>query len=89
MIRSIAAWAVFALMATSLVAFSDFAPQVAASETTSLAKGNRLVTRSVADICSHQVWPHFDASCLRHAGSTALVKQARLVSGPPTEQFRR
>src|SRR5438270_12799017 len=89
MIRPITAWAIFALMATSLVAFSDFTPQVAASETTTLAKGSRLVTRPAAEICSHQVWPHFDASCLRQAGSTALVKQARLVSGPPTEQFRR
>jgi hypothetical protein len=89
MIRSITAWAIFALMATSLVAFSDFAPQVAASETTILAKGNRLVTRPVAEICSHQVWPHFDESCLRQAGSTAPVEQARLVSEPPIKQFRR
>jgi hypothetical protein len=89
MIRSLTAWAIFALLATLLAAFSGFAPQVAASETATLAKGNRLAIHSATEICSHQVWPHFDASCLRRAGSSALVQQARLVSVSPDKQSRR
>ena len=89
MIKSFTAWAIFALLATLLAAFSDFAPQVAASETTTLAKGNRLAIHSIAEICSHQVWPHFDTSCLRRAGSSAVVQQVRLVSASPGEQSRR
>lgn len=29
--------------------------------------------------CSNQVWPDFDASCLRVSGSGAPVQQVRLV----------
>jgi len=87
--RSFTAWAIFALLATSLIAFSGFAPQVEARETVTQTKADRLVIHSAAEICSHQVWPDFDASCLRHAGSSALVRQARLVSAPSIKQSRR
>jgi len=82
MSKSLIAWALFALMAAMMIAFSGFAPQVEARETVVSIKGDRLLIRPVARNCSQQVWPNFDASCLRHAGSSALVQQARLVSAP-------
>jgi hypothetical protein len=57
-----------------------FAPQVEASETVALAKADRLELRLVAKDCSQQVWPNFEASCLRRGESQLMVREARLVT---------
>jgi hypothetical protein len=78
MIKSLTALAIFALLGASVVALPGFAPQVEASETVALAKADRLDVRPIAPNCSQQVWPNFDASCLRK-GET-MVREARLVT---------
>ncbi|MHB8270135.1 hypothetical protein [Bradyrhizobium sp.] len=78
MIKSLAALAIFAVLGTSVIALPGFAPQVEASETAALAKGDRLDVRPTAQNCSQQVWPNFDASCLRKG--EVMVREARLVT---------
>jgi hypothetical protein len=80
MIKSLTALAIFAVLGASVVALPGFAPQVEASETIALAKGDRLDIRSAAKNCSQQVWPNFEASCLRHGKSQVKVREARLVT---------
>jgi hypothetical protein len=78
MIKSLTALAIFAILGASVIALPGFAPQVEASETAALAKGDRLEVRSIALNCSQQVWPNFDASCLRKG--EVMVREARLVT---------
>jgi hypothetical protein len=80
MIKSLTALAIFALLGASVVALPGFAPQVEASETVALAKADRLDIRPVARDCSQQVWPNFEASCLRDGASGATFHEARLVT---------
>jgi hypothetical protein len=80
MIKSLAALAIFALLGALVIALPGFAPRVEARETAALAKADRLEIRSAAGNCAQQVWPNFDASCLRHAESSVLVREARLVT---------
>jgi hypothetical protein len=78
MMKSLSALAIFAFLGASVVALPGFAPQVEASETAALAKGDRLELRSAARNCSQQVWPDFDASCLRKGD--VMIREARLVT---------
>jgi hypothetical protein len=78
MIKSLTALAIFAILGASVIALPGFAPQVEASETAALAKADRLELRSAARNCSQQVWPDFDASCLRKGD--AMIREARLVT---------
>jgi hypothetical protein len=78
MIKSLTALAIFAILGASVIALPGFAPQVEASETAALTKGDRLEVRSIAPNCSQQVWPNFDASCLRKG--EVMVREARLVT---------
>ena len=78
MIKSLTALAIFAILGASVIALPGFAPQVEASETAALAKGDRLEVRAIAQNCSQQVWPNFDASCLRKG--EVMVREARLVT---------
>ena len=80
MIKSFAAFGIFALLGASVMALPGFAPNVEASEVAALAKGDRLAIRSVPVNCSKQVWPDFAASCLQNAGSDQKVVEARLVT---------
>jgi hypothetical protein len=80
MIKSLTALAILALLGASVVALPGFAPQVEASEAVALAKADRLAIRPVAPNCSQQVWPDFDASCLRQRQSGATFREARLVT---------
>jgi hypothetical protein len=82
MIKSIMTLAIFVLLGASVLALPAFAPEATAGETVALAKADRLPVRSVIQNCASQVWPNFDDSCLRNGDSGALVKQARLVTGP-------
>ena len=80
MIKALSAISAAALIATALTVLPGFAPQVEASVTQALAKGDRLDIRVVGKDCSQQAWPNFEASCLRGAGSKSLVKEARFVT---------
>jgi hypothetical protein len=78
MIKSLTVLAIIALLGASVIALPGFAPEVEASETVALAKADRLELRPVARNCSQQVWPNFDASCLRK--DEMMVREARLVT---------
>jgi hypothetical protein len=78
MIKSLTALAILAMLGASVIALPGFAPQVEASETAALAKGDRLELRSAARKCSQQVWPDFDTSCLRKGD--VMIREARLVT---------
>lgn len=80
MMKSLAALAIFALLGLSAIALPGFAPEVKAQETVALAKADRLAVAPVVRNCSGQVWPNFDASCLRNSESDVLVQEARLVT---------
>ena len=84
MIKSLSAIAFAALIATALTILPGFAPTVEASVPQALAKGDRLDIRTVGKDCSQQAWPNFEASCLRAAGSKALIREARLVTADRT-----
>jgi hypothetical protein len=79
MIKSLAAFAVFAVLGASVIALPWFAPKVEASEAVAFAKADRLAVRSVSQNCFKQVWPDFAAACLRN-GSSGAVVEARLVT---------
>ena len=80
MIKSLIALAIFGLLGAAVVAVPGFAPQVEAGEPVALAKGDRLDIRSVARICSRQVWPNFDTSCLRNSEPGVMIREIRLVT---------
>ena len=78
MIKSLAAFAVFAVLGASVIALPGFAPKVEASEAVALAKADRLEVRSLAPNCFKQVWPNFATACLRN--SSEAIVEARLVT---------
>ena len=80
MIKSFAAFGIFALLGAAVIALSGFAPKVEAREVAVLAKGDRLAVRSASVDCSKQVWPNFAISCLQNAGSGQKIVEARLVT---------
>jgi hypothetical protein len=80
MIKAISAVAGAAFIAAALTVLPGFAPQVEASVPLPLAKGDRLEVKQVGRDCSEKAWPNFEASCLRSAGSTTIVREARLVT---------
>jgi hypothetical protein len=80
MIKSLTAFAIFAVLGASVIALPGFAPKVEASEPVALAKGDRRETRPVARNCSQQVWPNFDTSCLRNSEPGAVIREVRLVT---------
>jgi hypothetical protein len=84
MIKTLTAVALAACVAAALTILPGFAPTVEASVPQALAKADRLDIRPVGTDCSQQAWPNFEASCLRAAGSKALIRQARLVTADRT-----
>ncbi|SED16732.1 hypothetical protein [Bradyrhizobium erythrophlei] len=70
--------AVFGLLGAAVIATPGFAPQVAAGETSVLTKSDRLEISAVARNCSQQVWPCFDAQCLR--SDEAMVPESSTVT---------
>ena len=80
MIKSLAAFAIFAVLGTSVVALPWFAPKAEAGETLVLAKSDRLEVRSFPQNCVKQIWPDFATACLRNSSSEASVVEARLVT---------
>jgi hypothetical protein len=79
MIKSFTALTLFALLGALVIALPGFSPQVKADEAIAFTKADRLVPGGVAGACSSQVWPNFDASCLR-SGSGVMVREVRLVT---------
>jgi len=79
MIKSLAAFAIFAVLGASVIALPGFAPKVEASEAVALAKADRLEVRPLAASCFKQVWPNFATACLRYSNAEAIV-EARLVT---------
>jgi len=79
MIKSLAAFAIFAVLGASVIALPGFAPEVEAKEAGALAKGDRLEVRSLAPDCLKQVWPNLATACLRNSNSEAII-EARLVT---------
>ena len=80
MIKSLSAFAIFALLGASVIALPGFAPAVKADEVVVLPKADRLALHSTAGNCASQVWPNIASSCLRDAGSGTAVREARLVT---------
>jgi hypothetical protein len=76
--NSLTSLAIFGLLGAAAIALPGFAPQVAAGETSVLAKSDRLELPTVARNCSQQVWSRFDAHCLH--GGEAMVREVRLVT---------
>ena len=76
--NSFTSLAIFGLLGAAVIALPGLAPQVAAGETSVLAKSERLELPTVARNCSQQVWPRFDAQCL-HSGEV-MVREVRLVT---------
>ena len=80
MIKSFAAFAIFAVLGASVISLPAFASKVEASEAVALAKADRLAVRSVPQNCFEQVWPDFATVCLRNSGSEAKIVEARPVT---------
>jgi hypothetical protein len=80
MIKSFAAFTVFAVLGASVVAVPWFAPKVEASEVVVLAKADRLAVRPRPQNCINQVWPNFATACLSNGGREANIVEARLVT---------
>jgi hypothetical protein len=80
MIQSITALAIFGFLGAAVVVLPDFVPRLDASETIVFVKGDRLNIRPIAQNCLQQVWPNFDASCLRSRESGLMISEARLVT---------
>jgi hypothetical protein len=80
MIKSLAALAVFGLLGTAVILLPEVAPPAQARESVALPKGDRLDVRPVARNCSQQIWPRFDAACLRKGDTGATVREARLIA---------
>jgi hypothetical protein len=79
MFKSFSALAAFALLGISVIALPALAPKVVAREAAVLAKGDRLPVRAPKPNCATQVWPDIAASCLRTAGESTKILEARLV----------
>jgi len=76
MFKSFLALTAMTLLGASVIAIPAFAPKVEAAEVTILAKGDRLPVSN----CGSQVWPNFEAACLRRTGEGTKILEARLVT---------
>jgi hypothetical protein len=76
MIKSLMALAIFGLLGAAVVALPGFAPPLEASEAVALPKADRLDVRN----CSQQLWPNFDALCLRSSEPGLAALDVRLVT---------
>jgi hypothetical protein len=89
MIKSLTALAIFALLGTAVVALPILAPRAKAEERMALAKGDRLAVHSAIRMCSSQVWPNFDSTCLRKGSTGGAVQQVRSVTPRPDQRLPR
>jgi hypothetical protein len=75
---SLASLAIVGLLGAAVIALPGFAPQVAAAETSVLAKSDRLELPTASRNCLQQIGLRFDAQC-QHSGE-AMVREVRLVT---------
>jgi hypothetical protein len=80
MIKSFAAFAIFAVLGASVIALPWFAPKAEASENVALAKADRLAVRSPSRDCLKQVWPNYSTGCLWSSNSEARIVEANLTT---------
>jgi hypothetical protein len=80
LIKSLKAPAIFGLFGAAFVVLPGSAPQVEARVPVALARADRLDIRPAAGNCSQQVWPNFDASCLRNSDPEVMTSEVRLVT---------
>jgi len=78
MVKSFAAFLIFASLGAAVIALPGFAPKVEASEVP-LAKADRLTVRSSPANCAGKAWPDFERSCLQSRDSRDIV-EVRLVT---------
>jgi len=79
MVKSFAAFLIFASLGAAVIALPGFAPKVEASEVVPLAKADRLAVRSSPASCAGKAWPDFERSCLQSRDSRDIV-EVRLVT---------
>jgi hypothetical protein len=80
MIKSFSALAIMSLLGFAVLALPVFAPQVRASEPAVMMKADRRAVRSIPNDCARQVWPNFEAPCLRDGDTGGRVREARLTT---------
>lgn len=81
MIKTVYAVAVAAIVAACFVAFPSLSAQVQASAPVIGAKGDRADIRPLGVDCSQNVWPYFEAACLRDVRHPLLEpRQARFIA---------
>lgn len=66
-----------ALVTATLTVLPGSAPKVEAGAPKPLAKADRPKADPIGRDCSQQIWPNFEAACLR--GSDTIVRLARVV----------
>ena len=79
MIKALAALAILAVSAASVIALPSFAPKAEASERLVLVKSDRLAVTSSPPNCLEQTWPNLTTGCLHSGGSDARIVDARPV----------
>jgi hypothetical protein len=80
MIKSVSAMAIMSLLGFAVLALPIFTPQVKAGEPAIMMKAEPLAVQSAPNDCARQVWPNFEAPCLRDAETGGQVREARLVT---------
>lgn len=80
MIKALAAFAILAMSAASVIALPLVAPEAEASESVALVKSDRLDVTSSTPTCLEQTWPNLATECLHSSGSDAKIVEARPVS---------
>jgi hypothetical protein len=63
--RTVSAIAVAALVAGAVTILPGASDKVSASSPLNSGKGDRLDIRPIGAKCSQQVWPHYDAACIK------------------------
>lgn len=82
MIKALAAFAILAVSAASVIALPSVAPEAKASEGVALVKSDRLAVTSSTPTCPEQTWPNLATECLHSRDSDAKIVEARPVSAP-------
>jgi hypothetical protein len=84
--KTVSAIAAAALVAGAITILPGASDQVSASAPLNSGKGDRLDIRAIGPQCSQQVWPYYEARCLKdsrqpmgHAKAVRIVSPDRVV----------
>ncbi len=81
MLKALYAIAAAAIVAACLVLIPILSAQVQASVPAPGGKADRADARPLADACSQQAWPYYEAGCLRDARNPfGRAREVRFVS---------